>query len=1113
MRSSFLALAAALAFSSQTQAAQPARAAAVPTDYGKLPLSFEANRGQTASAVKFISHGNGYSLFLTGKEAVLVLSKGDPNHAKGTGFSPYIQHSKLGRALQVSENPSQPLKSTGFVKGHDFSRADKANQMNRALAPAKVGAQEIPRGSTFFAGSLAPQGNAADLQTDVVRMNLVGADPSAQVEGADPLPGTANYFIGNNPAQWRSNIPTYAKVRYAGIYPGIDLLYYGNQRQLEYDFLVAPHADPSKIRMRFNGAGRLKLSPSGDLRVLTADGEIDFRKPVVYQLQDGRPLPVSGRFSLSASKTVTFALGPYDRAKPLVIDPLLVFATYLGGSTVDQANAIAVDEDGNTYIAGYTSSTDFPVTPTAFQLTNKDLGTVFVTKLNAAGSALVYSTYLGGSYGGLNGLNTGEGYETANAIAVDAAGDAFVTGYTLSYDFPVTASAFQKTNHAASGEPIYIDQLEPNAFVTKLNPTGTALVYSTYLGGSGTVNADAACPVLAGDVAYALAVDDAGDAYLTGSTYSPDFPVTAGALQTQNAAAKASANNVFLTKLNPAGSALLYSTFLGGSGVNYILQECYGTDGDGGNALAIDSLGDVYVAGYAHSTDFPVTSGAFQKQNNGGSGNDVPNAFVAKVNPDATSLIYSTYLGGTGVPIIKFSFSGGYGDQANALAIDSAGNAYLAGFTDSTDFPVTHGAFQTVYKSLNTNALNGLASNAFAAKLNPTGTALVYSTYIGGKCADIANALVLSASGDVTVAGSTCSTNFPRTPNWLYQTGSGFVTTLNATGSALAYATLFAAAPNAMAADSQGNYYIAGAIGSATLPVTFGVFQPTYKGSTDPDNNSSNGFIAKLHLGVSPPAVPTVTSLSANDNPQLVHLPVVFEAAVSAKSGSAIPTGSVVFSVDGKQTASATLDSTGHAAYTVSTLSPGLHAVKAFYMGSANWDDSARDFAQMITRPASTPTFSPAPGTYTAALTVKLADYDSGGLVIYYTTNGETPTTTSPEYTSMGIAVAATTTIKAIATATGYPQSAVASATYTIAPPAPAPTFSPAAGTLTSAQTVKLADNATAGLEIYYTTNGVTPTTSSTKYTSAGIKVTATETIKAIAVAAGDGNRVDCLRR
>ena len=543
--------------------AMPGQSPAVPPvvkaeAYGKLPLSFEANRGQTDPQVRFLSRGNGYSLFLTDSAAVLSLRKGAP-----------------------------PLPQAGLLK----------------------------------MGIRPQSGTAMPTKTDVVRMELAGTARGVRVEGADKLPGTANYFIGNDPAKWRSAVPTFAKVRYAGVYPGVDLVYYGDESQLEYDFIVAPRADPKPIRLHFAGARKLKLDPNGDLEVLARNGQIAFHKPVVYQEIAGERQPVEGRFSLLAKNTVSFTLGNYDREQAVVIDPTLAYSTYLSGSSSllggSSGYSIAVDAVGDAYIIGTTIALDFPVTNGAYQTVNHTSSyngspiplNVFVVKLNSAGDGLVYSTFLGGT-GTYN--NTAVLGESPSSIFVDYLGYAYVSGVAHSSDFPTTQGAYQNTNKAVA-------RYQANGFVTKLNPTGTGLVYSTYLGGSGSSSATI------GDGCAQITVDNSGSAYVVGTASSSDFPTTGQAYQT----VPAGNINGFVTKLNAAGSSLIYSTLL-----NYA----------DGFAVAVDKTGNAYVGGVA-TTGFKTTAAAYQLTNHAPSSY---NGFVAKVAPTGSSLLYSTFLGGSG---------------------------------------------------------------------------------------------------------------------------------------------------------------------------------------------------------------------------------------------------------------------------------------------------------------------------------------------------------------------------------------------------------------------------------------------------------------------------------
>jgi hypothetical protein len=694
---------------------QPSRAsrndlkaqAKVRDQYGKLPLSFEANYGQTDRKVNFISRGHGYSLFLTGQEAVIALK------------------TAATRSAEVKELPSR----------------EPAEKQKEGAA-----------GGT------------------VVKMELAKANAAPRVMGAEELPGKANYFIGNDPAKWRANVPTYAKVKYVGVYPGVDLVYYGNQGQLEYDFVVAPGVDPNEIRLKFGGLGKLRVDKRGDLLLGSSGAEARFEKPVVYQEVAGARKPVEASYVLASANGIGFRLGEYDHSQRLVIDPVLVYSSYLGGSGGDQGNGIAVDVSGNAYVTGLTDSTDFPAVNALQSSSGGGTYDAFVAKINPSGSALVYSTYLGG-----NGLDNGLG------ISADASGNAYVTGRTSSTNFP-TAKALQSTLNGIN-----------NAFITKINASGSALVYSTYLGGSDN------------DAGAGIAVDGSGNAYVTGDTGSTNFPTTAGAFQTTIGG---SYSNAFITKINPSGSALVYSTYLGGSG------------GDVGYGIAVDGSGNAYVTGEAESTNFPTTAGAFQTT----IGGSYSNAFITKINASGSALVYSSYLGGSGGDVgygiaadasrnayvtgstsstnfptakalqstlnginnafitkinasgsalVYSTYLGGSDNDAGAgIAVDGSGNAYVTGITDSTNFPTVN-ALQPTFL--------GDTDDAFVAKINPSGSALVYSTYLGGSpTADTGLGIAADASGNAYVTGYTGSTVFPTTVGAFQTTyagnGDAFVT-------------------------------------------------------------------------------------------------------------------------------------------------------------------------------------------------------------------------------------------------------------------------------------------------------------------------------------------------
>ena len=663
--------------------------------YGKIPLHFEANRGQAHREVRFVSRGAGYGLYLTAAEAVLVM--------------------------------------------------------------------EWPRRA-------------------VVRMGFLGGAANAAVDGLEELPGKANYFIGSDPAKWRTNVPTYGKVRYREIYPGIDIVYYGNQRQLEYDFVVAPGADPQRIVLDFKGVERLEVDAQGNLLLHAAGGTLRQHKPVIYQDIDGVRREIAGGYVIKNERQVAFGVAAYDETKPLVIDPVLAYSTYLGGGSTEEAWAMALDSLGNAYVTGTTSSIDFPVTAGSFQSAAPGSPDVFITKLNATGSALVYSTYLGGSATEGGGIG----------IAVDAAGNAYVTGGTSSADFPITPGAFQTVLRGGG-----------DAFITKLNAAGSALVYSTYLGGSSGEGG-----------LFRIALDSTGNAYAVAHTASTDFPTTPGAFQTSFVGTVAA----YVTKLNATGSALLYSTYLGGSSI-----PVGGGDFKEFIAIAVDSAGHAHVAGGTTSNSFPTTPGAYQTTFGGG----LADAFVSKLNVTGTALVYSTYLGG-----------GSY-DQAWGIALDAAGNAYVAGDTFSANFPTTPAAFQAVLRG---------GGDAFVTKLNATGSLLVYSTYLGGNDFESGTAIALDSAGNAHVTGATGSLDFPTTadafqPTFGGGTTDGFVTKLAASGSSLLYSTYLGGFGEdhgaGIAVDGAGSAYATGVTSSSNFPTTPGAFQTSLRGMQD-------AFVAKL---------------------------------------------------------------------------------------------------------------------------------------------------------------------------------------------------------------------------------------------------------------------------
>jgi hypothetical protein len=790
----------------------PAARGRIQASYAALPLAFEPNQGQTDSQVKYLARGRGYTLFLTANEAVFSLHSGS------------------------AENDSL-----------------------------------VRRGAALRAGNQA-RSKAQRNSSAVVRMQLVGGNSLAEVAASGQLSGSTNYFLGNDPSKWRTDVARYARVAYHGVYPGVNLAFHGAQRQVEFDFVVAPGASPEPIGFRFTGARGMKTDDSGNLVVSSAAGDVLLHPPLAYQEQNGARRAVDARFVLKANNQVSFALGNYDRSRELVIDPSVSYAysTYLGGNGDDEGQAIAFDSSGNAYVTGNTASTNFPVVGGVG--THVGSADVFVTKIKADGSSLVYSTYVGGS-----------GDDSGNAIAVDAAGDAFVAGGTASTNFPHTAGAFQTA--LGSGAAV-------NCFVFKLNPGGTALTYSTYLGGSGT------------DIAFGIAVDSSSppNVYTVGQTSSTDFP-TKNPLQ-------ASPAGGFVTKLNSSGSALVFSTYLGGGLIDFA------------SAVAVDSSNNAYVTGATLSSSFHTTTGVVQSAFGG-----VSDAFVSVIKPDGSGYVYSTYLGGSTI------------DVGDGIAVDSTG-AYVTGETQSANFPL---------QSPMQGALNG-GEDAFVTKLNPAGTALLYSTFLGGSQADFGAGIAVDGTNNAYVTGQTNSPDFPTSNAPQTALGGGFdafVSEINASGSAIAFSTYLGGSGDE---DSTGNFgaiavngagdtiYVTGTTTSSDFP-TQAPFP--YAGGNVFGGGTSDAFVVKYGqvpsftiAAITPAAVSPGTSGTSTVTLVALHgytSPVNLSCSVSgsgtpapACSASSFSPASPVTPTTAGATTTLTITTTGA---TAAMLRPG----KVFY--------------------------------------------------------------------------------------------------------------------------------------------------------------------------------------
>jgi len=690
-----------------------------------------------------------------------------------------------------------------------ISRADKGLVMGPTPLPG--GALPAEPEVTSESPAEPPTARGA-----LVRLSFEGANRVLPV-GRGESSVRANFLVGNDPAQWRVGLRGFQEVLYPDLYDGIDLVYRTTEQGVKYEFLVRPGADPSRISIEYSGTGEVMIDASGGVVAPTAVGDLRDTAPIAYQ----GAKEVSCPFELRGAYSVGFRCKGQDASRSLVVDPL-VYSTFMTQSADTFAgNAIAVDAAGSAYVTGSVFFSDFPVTPGAFDTTYNGREDVLVAKLNPAGTALEYATYLGG-----------QDRDVASSIAIDAAGNAYVAGHTLSWDFPVTVGAIDTTSNGRL-----------DAFVAKLNPAGSALVYATYLGGS---DDDGYCiegfgcrgtffgPALIFP-ANSIAVDTSGVAYVAGTTKSRDFPVTPGAFDTSVEACFFSCDrNAYVTKISPAGSDLVYSTYLGG------------TKNDQAFSLAIDAAGNAYVAGHTASTDFPVTPGAFDTSY------DWSDTFVAKLNPTGSNLVFATYIGGTG--------SDGEFDFSPAVAVDAAGSAYVSGSTGSIDFPVTPGAFDTSF--------NG-RWDSFVAKLNPAGSGLVYATYLGGSRTDNAFSIAVDAAGDAYITGRTDSTDFPVTPSdahfdTSYNDGwDAYVVKIDREGGGLVYGTYLGGIGNeagrTLALDAAGDVYVTGDTvrwliidGRLDFPLTPGAFD------TEPCD-CWGSFVAKLRDAPIPNSPPTAS--------------------------------------------------------------------------------------------------------------------------------------------------------------------------------------------------------------------------------------------------------------
>ncbi|HXY49579.1 MAG TPA: SBBP repeat-containing protein [Terriglobales bacterium] len=805
------------------------------------------NRSGSGISVLWSRIAPAAAVLLGAGASLLVLGSGTPSTGKWTAAQPPL----LGKSVAQVPASGQALET--------YAGLPMIFEPNRGQSDSRV--KFLARGSGYglflmaneavllFQQSKPKSSREVEVSGSVVRMKLSQSKAGVRVEGVDLLPGRSNYLIGNDPAKWHRGIPQYAKVRYREVYPGIDLIYYGKQGELEYDFRVQPGADPRQVRLSFEGAQGLEFNPQGDLLIRTRQGAMRLEAPQVYQTVDDRRKNVSGRFRILASDTVGFAIGPYDRSRSLIIDPVLSYSIYVGGSRTESFPTVAVDTAFNFYVTGATTSADFPVSSSPLQGTLKGAQNVFVVKFSpgaglSAQPTVVYATYLGGS-----------GTDSSVGIGVDAGFNAYVAGTTSSGDFPVSGTPLQSTPKVAG----------THAFVSELDSTGSKLPYSTYLSGSGT------------DTASGMALDNKGLVYVIGITNSTDFPVAPnpGAYQV----ALVGPVGFFVSQINPANSgtnSLLYSTYFGGG--------FPATATVTGGAIAVDNNpagSNIYITGGTNfqntvtnsATDFPITN-AFQPCLDGtgpfqGSCDltqTALDAFVAKIAPpylttnnQGNQLRYSTYLGGTKDDI-------GY-----AIAVDAAGNAYVGGSTLSNDF--SYSPVIQPYQKQNNGGMDG-----FVAKIsNPQagGTSnligLTYFSYLGGSGTDFVRAIAVDPIQGARVTGTTNSTDFPVAPNpgalqpTLAGASDAFVARLDTTATVNStpggiFATYLGGSGidkgTGIAIDNNGSTYVTGETQS-----------PDFNGHLNSLKGTQNAFVGKLGPNLSLAVLGCANFTASTTNP------------------------------------------------------------------------------------------------------------------------------------------------------------------------------------------------------------------------------------------------------
>ncbi len=628
-----------------------------------------------------------------------------------------------------------------------------------------------------------------------IRMRLIGANSVPTVVGLNQRSGKNHYLLGASAAGWTKHVSQYERIRYESVYPGIDLLYYGSDSNLEFDFVVGAGVDPSMISFAFEALGggasrsaQVSVDATDNVAVILGKQKFHLKKPHIYQTTRGRKTTIPGRFVVKATAgpagaaAVAFEVGNYDRSKPLIIDPILTYSTRLGGLTgLTRGRGIAVDSEGMIYVVGETFGDIFPRENPLHEDVNPG-GSVdaFVTKINPnnRGEELIYSTRLGGT-----------GFDKAFSVAVDSLGQAYVTGTTSSEDFPAVNALYPEFGGGG--------RTEGDAFVVKLSADGSELYYATYLGGSGN------------DLGAGIALAESGMVVVTGETQSTDFPM----IDALDEGYGGGAADAFVAAIDPSGSSMLFSTYLGGEG------------DDAGTAIALDPAGNVYVTGHTRSLDF-MTVSPWQSRLT----SEMADAFVTKLSPAGDTLIYSTYLGGSA------------SDRGQGIAADVFGHAYVTGRTDSPDFPSTVGVIQP--------ELAG-ETDAFVTKLNPDGASLAYSTYLGGRGSDDGRGIVVDGERNAYIIGETASSDFLEVLPLQGSFGGGqdaFLTILGPRGATLGSSTYFGGGRqdtgHAIALGPFDNIYLAGVTRSVDIQ-TVGTFNNLLGQAS-----SGAAFIARVEPGV-----------------------------------------------------------------------------------------------------------------------------------------------------------------------------------------------------------------------------------------------------------------------